>query len=161
MRQHSQNQTQSTLTAQAAAVREHNWETHVTDPETGITNVLEEDDVVAQVTRAIARERVAAAEAKMSQEENEVRSGEATWTGSLAGVTPEAMASRREAANVTRVSPKPKQQQHKQQPEAKKAKKSKEKKKQKGQTGASQLSRRPELILGRQLLTEPVTCMLM
>ena len=65
----------------------------------------------------------------MSQEENEVRSGEATWTGSLAGVTPEAMASRREAANVTRVSPKPKQQQHKQQPEAKKAKKSKEKKK--------------------------------
>ena len=129
VRQHSQNQTQSTLTTQAAAAGEHNWETHVTDPVTGITDVLEEDDVVAQVTRAIARERVAAAEAKMSQEENEVRSGEATWTGSLAGVTPEAMASRREAANVTRVSPKPKQQQHKQQPEAKKAKKSKEKKK--------------------------------
>ena len=60
VRQHSQNQTQSTLTAQAAAAGEHNWETHVTDPVTGITDVLEEDDVVAQVARAIARERVAA-----------------------------------------------------------------------------------------------------
>ena len=67
MRQRSQNQTQSTLTTQAAAEGEHNWETHVTYPITGITDVLEEDDVVAQVARAIARERVAQAEVKMSQ----------------------------------------------------------------------------------------------
>jgi hypothetical protein len=117
------------LTTQAATAGEHNWETHVTDPVTGITDVLEEDDVVAQVARAIARERVAAAEVKMSQEESGVRGGGGIWTGSLVGVTPEARASRREAVGVTRVSPKPKQQQHKQQLKAQKAKKSKEKKK--------------------------------